>query len=235
MIDTNFIIPAIDLIQGKCVRLEKGDFSKKTIYAEDPLQVARSFEKKGITRLHLVDLDGAKNGKIQNLKILQSIAESTNLSIDFGGGVATIEDVKNILDSGASMVTVGTVAVKQPELLEEWIMEFGAEKFLVGADVLHERIKISGWQKDGGITVFDMIRNILALGVTQIFCTDISKDGMLEGPAIPLYIKILEEFPSLRLIASGGIIGWHDIDELKRIGCSSAIVGKALYEGKILL
>ena len=230
----DFIIPAIDIMDGKCVRLSKGDFSKMTIYSEDPIRMAKSFEDAGIRRLHLVDLDGAKSGKLKNMDVLTSINESTNLSIDFGGGVNSIEDIKNILDAGADMVTLGTIAVKHPELLEEWVMDFGADKFLVGVDVLHERVKISGWQKDGGLTIFDMLRKMLAIGIRHLFCTDISKDGMLAGPSLNLYRKIINEFPDINLIASGGVTGWNDIKDLMEIGCKAAIVGKALYEGNML-
>ncbi len=230
----DFIIPAIDIIDGKCVRLTKGDFSKKTIYSEDPLQVAKSFEDAGIKRLHLVDLDGARAGTIRNIDLLTAIANATDLIIDFGGGVNSIEDIKNILDAGADMVTLGTIAVKHPELLEEWVLDFGADKFLVGVDVLHERVKIKGWQLDAGLTIIDMVRKMLAIGILQIFCTDISKDGMMTGPSINLYRKIITEIPEINLIASGGVTSWDDINDLMEVGCKAAIVGKALYEGNML-
>ena len=228
-----FIIPAIDIIDGKCVRLVKGDFSKKTIYSENPLLIAKEFEEAGIKRLHLVDLDGARTGTIKNLKVLSALAKGTNLNIDFGGGVHSLEDIKMILDEGAEMVTLGTVAAKHPELLEEWIMDFGADKFLVGIDVLDERVKISGWQEDGNLSIFEMVRKMLAIGISKIFCTDISKDGMLAGPSITLYRKILAEFPGIELIASGGVTSWNDIKALEETGCKAAIVGKALYEGNM--
>ena len=187
------IIPAIDIINGKAVRLTKGDYAQQKVYNENPVEVAKQFEAAGIERLHIVDLDGAKAGKIINLKVLEEIATATNLVIDFGGGVKNINDVGNIFNAGAAMVTVGSLAVKHPELLEEWLMEFSAEKFLVGADVLDEKIKISGWLEDGGINIFDFIGKMISLGTTNIFCTDISKDGMLEGPSFELYKRILEQ------------------------------------------
>ena len=229
------IIPAIDLINGKAVRLTKGDYAQQKVYNENPVEVARQFEAAGIERLHIVDLDGAKAGKIINLKVLEEIATATNLVIDFGGGVKNINDVGNIFNAGAAMVTVGSLAVKHPELLEEWLMEFSADKFLVGADVLDEKIKISGWLEDGGINIFDFIGKMISLGTTNIFCTDISKDGVMEGPSIDLYKKIMAEHPEINLIASGGVSNMYDVKQLKEIGCSGAIIGKAVYEGKISL
>ena len=226
----DFIIPAIDIMDGKCVRLTQGDYSKKKIYPTDPLTMAKQFEATGYKRLHIVDLDGAREGRIKNLETLRVLASKTKLSIDFGGGVNVIDDVKNILDAGASKATLGTLAVKQPGLLEEWVMEFGAGKFFIGVDVLEEKVKISGWQQDGGITIFEMVGRMLAIGINEIFCTDISKDGMMSGPGIELYKKILLEYPSLILIASGGVRSGADIIALKAAGLSGAIVGKALYE-----
>lgn len=229
------IIPAIDIINGKAVRLTKGDYAQQKVYNENPVEVAKQFEAAGIERLHIVDLDGAKAGKIINLKVLEAIATATTLKIDFGGGVKNITDVGNIFNAGAAMVTVGSIAVKHPELLEEWIMEFSAEHFLVGADVLDEKIKISGWLEDGGINIFDFIGKMISLGTTNIFCTDISKDGVMEGPSIELYKKIMDEHPEIQLIASGGVSNMDDVKQLKEIGCSGAIIGKAIYEGKISL
>jgi phosphoribosylformimino-5-aminoimidazole carboxamide ribotide isomerase len=229
------IIPAIDIIDGKCVRLTKGDYAQKKMYNEDPVEVAKQFEAAGIQRLHIVDLDGAKAGKIINLKVLENIAAATGLSIDFGGGVKNITDVGNIFNAGAAMVTMGSLAVKRPELLEEWLMEFSAEKFLIGADVLDEKIKISGWLEDGGINVFDFIGKMISVGATSIFCTDISKDGVMEGPSVELYKKIIAEHPEINLIASGGVSNINDVKELKAIGCSGVIIGKAIYEGHIAL
>ena len=229
------IIPAIDIIQGKCVRLTKGDYAQKIVYNDNPVEVAKQFEGAGIKRLHIVDLDGAKAGSIINLKVLENVAAATDLVIDFGGGVKTIQDVSNIFNAGAAMVTIGSLAVKQPALLEEWLMEFGTDRFLIGADVLDGKIKISGWLEDGGIQIFDFIGKMLSLGVTNIFCTDIAKDGVMEGPSVELYKSILEQHPEINLIASGGVSKIDDILVLDALGCAGAIVGKAIYEGKVPL
>jgi len=229
------IIPAIDIIDGKCVRLTKGDYAQKKIYNENPVEVAKEFEAAGIQRLHIVDLDGAKAGKIINLNVLENIASATSLAIDFGGGVKNMTDVGNIFNAGAAMVTIGSLAVKHPELLEEWLMEFSPEHFLIGADVLDEKIKISGWLEDSGINIFSFIGRMISLGATNIFCTDISKDGVMEGPSIDLYKRIIAEHPEINLIASGGVSNIDDVKQLKAIGCSGAIIGKAIYEGKVPL
>lgn len=229
------IIPAIDIINGKCVRLTKGDYAQQKIYNDKPVEVAKQFEDAGLQRLHIVDLDGAKAGKIINLKVLEAIAAATSLTIDFGGGVKTIADAASIFNAGAAMVTIGSMAVKHPELLEEWLMEFSAEKFLVGADVLDEKIKISGWLEDGGINIYDFIGKMIALGTKNIFCTDISKDGVMEGPSIALYKEIMLQHPEINLIASGGVSNIDDVKALKAIGCSGAIIGKAIYEGLVSL
>ena len=229
------IIPAIDIIQGKCVRLTKGDYAQKIVYNDNPVEVAKQFEGAGIKRLHIVDLDGAKAGSIVNLKVLENVAAATDLVIDFGGGVKTIQDVSNIFNAGAAMVTIGSLAVKQPALLEEWLMEFGTDQFLIGADVLDGKIKISGWLEDGGIDIFDFIGKMLSLGVINIFCTDIAKDGVMEGPSVELYKKILAQHPEINLIASGGVSKIDDILVLDELGCTGAIVGKAIYEGKVPL
>jgi phosphoribosylformimino-5-aminoimidazole carboxamide ribotide isomerase len=229
------IIPAIDIIDGKCVRLTKGDFEKKIIYNSDPLEVAKSFEGVGIKRLHIVDLDGANWQPLKNIKTLENISKNTSLIIDFGGGLKTTEDIQSVFDAGAAMVSVGSITVKDPVLFFQMINQFGAEKFLPGADVLLEKIKIHGWKEETGIDVFDFITGIISKGINQVFCTDISKDGMMEGPSIDLYEEILSKFPSLHLIASGGISCFNDLIILKEIGCSGAIVGKAIYEEKITL
>lgn len=229
------IIPAIDIINGKCVRLTKGDYKQQKVYNENPVEVARQFKDAGIRRLHIVDLDGAKAGKIINLKVLEEIAAATDLIIDFGGGVKNLTDVANIFDAGAAMVTVGSLAVKHPEILEEWLMEFSEDKIFVGADVLDEKIKISGWMQDGGINVFDFIGKMISLGTTNIFCTDISKDGVLQGPSIDLYKKIIAAHPEIKLTASGGVSNINDVIALNAIGCSGVIIGKALYEGLITI
>jgi phosphoribosylformimino-5-aminoimidazole carboxamide ribotide isomerase len=229
------IIPAIDIIDGKCVRLTKGDYAQQKIYNDNPVEVAKQFEAAGIQRLHVVDLDGAKAGKIVNLQVLENIAAATGLQIDFGGGVKKIGDVESILNAGAAMVTIGSIAVKHPEVVEEWLMEFGADRFFIGADVLDEKIKISGWLEDGGINIFSFIGQMISLGSTNIFCTDISKDGVMQGPSIELYKKIMEQHPEIKLVASGGVSNLNDVKELQAIGCTGAIIGKAIYEGLVKL
>ncbi len=228
-----FIIPAIDIIDGKCVRLTQGDYSQKTIYNEKPLEVAKQFEDAGLKRLHLVDLDGAKAGKVTNWKVLEKIAAQTKMSIDFGGGIKTEKDVKVVFESGASFATVGSIAVKNEVLFTEWLQQFGADKFVLGADVKNEKIAIHGWLETTDIWVYDFIKKYLAKGITQIFCTDVSKDGKLEGPATDLYKNIIKECPGIQLIASGGVSCVDDLVLLKEAGCASAIVGKAIYEGRI--
>lgn len=229
------IIPAIDIINGKCVRLTKGDYAQQKVYNENPVEVAKQFADAGLQRVHIVDLDGAKAGKIVNIAVLEAIASATKLVIDFGGGIKNINDIGNVFNAGAAMATIGSLAVKHPELLEEWLMEFGADKFLIGADVLEGKIKISGWLEDGGIDVFTFIGKMIGLGATNIFCTDISKDGAMEGPSVELYKQIMEQHPEINLIASGGVTTMDDVMELKEIGCSGAIIGKAIYEGNISL
>jgi phosphoribosylformimino-5-aminoimidazole carboxamide ribotide isomerase len=233
--DRSFIIPAIDIINGKCVRLSKGDYSKKIIYHDDPLSAAKTFEDAGFQRLHIVDLDGAKAGDIKNLAVLENIAGNTNLKIDFGGGIKNINDISSVFDAGASIATLGSIAAKNPSLIEEWIMEFGPGKILIGADVLNENIKVSGWLEDAGITIFEFIGKMIAAGVQNVFCTDILKDGMLQGPSTDLYKKILSSFNGLSLIASGGISTIEDVVTLKEIGCGGVIIGKAIYEGRVSL
>jgi len=227
------IIPALDIIDGKCVRLEKGDFTKKIVYNNDPLEVAKGFEDAGLSRLHIVDLDGANGQGLKNLKTLENISKHTSLVIDFGGGLKNTDDIISVFNAGASMVSVGSVTIKNPELFAQWIVDFGPQKFLPGADVLQKKIKIHGWKEETGIDVFDFIKEIMAKGIDQIFCTDISKDGMMQGPSTQLYKEILKVFPSLHLIASGGISCFDDLVILKESGCMGAIVGKAIYEGKI--
>ena len=229
------IIPAIDIIGGKCVRLTNGDYGLQKIYNDNPVEVAKQFEDAGITRLHMVDLDGAKAGNIINLKVLEAVASSTKLVIDFGGGIKKINDIESVFNAGAAIATIGSLAVKHPEILEEWLMEFGAGRFLIGADVLDEKIKISGWLEDGGINIFDFIGKMISLGVTHIFCTDISKDGAMQGPSFELYKRIITEHPEINLIASGGVTSLSDLTQLKEIGCNAAIVGKAIYEGQVTL
>lgn len=229
------IIPAIDLIDGKCVRLSQGDYAKKTIYNENPLEVAKQFEDIGITRLHLVDLDGAKKGEVVNLKVLESIASKTNLVIDFGGGIKSNTSIESIFNSGAVMATIGSIAVKQPELFFSWISTYGAQRIFLGADVKDEKITISGWLENTNVSVFDFLRSNINKGLTKSFCTDVSKDGMLEGPSIDLYKKIIFEFPDLYFVASGGVSSMKDVIELQNINCNGVIIGKAIYENKITI
>ncbi len=229
------IIPAIDIIDGKCVRLTKGDYAQQKVYNNNPVEVAKQFADAGLKRLHIVDLDGARAGKIINIAVLEAIAKATDMVIDFGGGIKNITDVSNIFNAGAAMATIGSLAVKRPELLEEWLMEFGADKFLIGADVLDGKIKIGGWLEDSGLEIFDFIGKMLGLGAINIFCTDISKDGAMEGPSIELYKTIIAQHPEINLISSGGVTTIEDVVELAAIGCSGAIIGKAIYEGNITL
>jgi phosphoribosylformimino-5-aminoimidazole carboxamide ribotide isomerase len=229
------IIPAIDIIDGKCVRLTQGDYNQKKIYNEHPLEVAKEFEDAGLKRVHLVDLDGAKAGAIKNWKVLETIAGKTSLLIDFGGGIKTEKDVQVVFDSGAALATVGSIAVKDGKLFATWLKKFGAQRFLLGADVKNEKITVTGWTEDTDVNVYDFISEYLEKGVGQIFCTDVSKDGVLGGPSVELYKHIREKFPELYFIASGGISSLDDIHQLKDIGCRGAIIGKAIYEGRIRL
>lgn len=227
------IIPAIDLIDGKCVRLTQGDYSKKIIYNEDPLEVAKRFEDIGIIRLHLVDLDGSKQGKVRHLKVLEKIASKTNLIIDFGGGIKDDHSIESVFDAGASMATLGSLSVKQPEVLFAWVKKYGTEKILLGADVKNEHIAIGGWLEKTDIDLYEFLKINVAQGIKNIFCTDISKDGLLQGPSFALYKKIIKEIPELKVIASGGVSAMKDIVALEKIGCGGVIVGKAIYEGRI--
>ena len=229
------IIPAIDIIDGKCVRLAQGNYALKTVYNENPLEVAKQFESIGIKRLHLVDLDGAKKGEVVNLAVLEKIASGTELIIDFGGGIKTEEALTTVFNAGATFATIGSIAVKQPETFFSWVQKYGAGKFLLGADVKNEKITINGWLKETDISVFDFIADNIKQGVKNIFCTDVAKDGMLQGPSIDLYKKIMEQNPEINLIASGGVSSIKDLALLKNNGCSGAIVGKAIYEGKITM
>lgn len=229
------IIPAIDIIEGKCVRLTQGDYEQKKIYNEHPLEVAKEFEDAGLQRLHLVDLDGAKAGSVKNWKVLETIAAKTSLTIDFGGGIKKEEDVKVVFNSGAALATIGSLAVKNEFEFVKWLLTFGADKFLLGADVKEEKIAVGGWLETTDIWIYDFIQKYTDHGVGQIFCTDVSKDGKLEGPSIELYKNIINKFPKLHFIASGGVSSAKDLEELKAIGCSGAIIGKAIYENRILL
>ena len=229
------IIPAIDIIGGKCVRLTKGDYNQKKEYSDNPAAVAKAFEDAGIQRLHVVDLDGAKAKNVVNLETLQSITSSTNLTVDFGGGVKTRKDLEKVLEAGAKQVTAGSIAANNREEVKSWIEEYGAEKIILGADVLDEKVMVSGWQESSDLDLMEYLEYYLQLGIEYVICTDISKDGVLQGPSFELYQKILGEFPELKLIASGGVSGKSDLIQLNEQGLFGAIVGKAFYEGHITL
>lgn len=229
------IIPAIDIINGKAVRLTKGDYNQKKEYADNPLEVAQLFESAGITNLHLVDLDGAKAQKPENLAILEAITSNTGLAVDFGGGVKSNESLEAVLKAGAKQVTAGSIAAKNPDLVFEWIENYGAEKIILGADVINEKIAISGWQEDSGLDLMPFLRKYIEKGVKYCICTDVSKDGMLQGPAFDLYKRIQTQFPELKLIASGGVSNMDDLEKLREQQVYGAIVGKAYYEGRVTL
>jgi phosphoribosylformimino-5-aminoimidazole carboxamide ribotide isomerase len=229
------IIPAIDIIDGKCVRLTEGDYTQKTIYNEDPLEVAKAFEAAGIQRLHLVDLDGAKSGAVKNWKVLENIALNTKLVIDFGGGIKTNDDVALVFERGATLATIGSMAVANPTLFLSWVKTYGADRFFLGADVKDNHIAVNGWIQTSNIAIDSFISDYLAQGISNIFCTDVSKDGRLEGPSTALYQSLIQLFPNLNLVASGGVSSLQDLETLKAIGCAGAIVGKAIYENRISL
>ena len=229
------IVPAIDIIDGKCVRLTKGDYNIRKTYSDNPLDMALRFQDAGIRRLHLVDLDGAKSKHIVNYPTLEAIAGHTDLTIDFGGGIKSTADLETALGCGAAMVTVGSTAVTQPELMAEWIERFGQEHIILGADARDGKISVNGWKEDSDLTLSDFIRSYMQKGITQVLCTDINRDGMLQGPAVNLYKSLLSEFPGIKLIASGGVSSVQDLTDLKEAGLPAAIVGKAYYEGRITL
>ncbi|WP_271767694.1 1-(5-phosphoribosyl)-5-[(5-phosphoribosylamino)methylideneamino]imidazole-4-carboxamide isomerase [Aquimarina algiphila] len=229
------IIPAIDIIDGKCVRLSKGDYNTKKIYNENPLEVAKEFEAHGIEYLHLVDLDGAKSKHIVNHKVLEQIASKTNLKIDFGGGLKTDNDLRIAFESGANQITGGSIAVKDPETFISWIVKFGADKIILGADANNEKIAVSGWLEESDKELIPFITAYQKENVSYVICTDISKDGMLQGPSFDLYERILKETNDLKLIASGGISTFDELPKLATLGCEGTIIGKAIYENRISL
>jgi len=229
------IIPAIDLIDGKCVRLSQGDYDRKTIYNENPLEVAKAFEDHGIRRLHLVDLDGAKAHHIVNHKVLETIATQTSLVIDFGGGLKTDEDLRIAFECGARMITGGSIAVKSPKIFESWITQFGSDRIILGADVKDEKIAVTGWTEDTELSLLPFLEEYINKGINQVICTDIRKDGMLQGASTELYKKILRAYPGLYLVASGGVSSLADLEELAEAGMPAVIFGKAIYEGRISL
>jgi len=227
------IIPAIDIINGECVRLSKGDYNQKTIYNSNVWDVAKNFEDQGIQFLHLVDLDGAKAGKIINHKILEQISNKTNLIIDFGGGLKSEKDIEIAFESGATQITLGSLALKNPELFSETLEKYGSEKIILGADARSETIAVSGWLEESEMNIYDFIKGKMKGGIQYVISTDIDKDGMLEGPSLNLYLKIISQNPDIKLIASGGITSTNDLVQLKSLGCEGAIIGKALYENRI--
>jgi phosphoribosylformimino-5-aminoimidazole carboxamide ribotide isomerase len=229
------IIPAIDIIDGKCVRLTKGDYSTKKIYNEDPLEVAKTFEGAGIKYLHLVDLDGAKANHIVNYKVLESIATGTELRIDFGGGLKSDNDLRIAFDSGAHQITGGSVAVRKPELFEQWIRKYGSDKIILGADAKNGKIATGGWLESSDLELIPFISAYEAKGISYVICTDISKDGMLEGPSFDVYKQILDSCKDLKLIASGGISKLEELPQIEALGCEGVIIGKAIYEQRIEL
>jgi phosphoribosylformimino-5-aminoimidazole carboxamide ribotide isomerase len=229
------LIPAIDIIDGKCVRLTKGDYNNKKIYNENPITVAQDFEKQGFKRLHIVDLDGAKSNHIVNVDVLRRITSETNLIVDFGGGIKTDNDIELAFQNGASMVTIGSIAVTQPKLFVSWIDKYGPERIILGADVRNGKISINGWKEDSTEELLPFLKYYIDKGINKVLCTDISKDGMLQGTAIELYKSVMREYPSLQLIASGGVSCLSDIIELENNGIPAVVFGKAIYEGKINL
>jgi phosphoribosylformimino-5-aminoimidazole carboxamide ribotide isomerase len=229
------IIPAIDIIDGKCVRLSQGDYTQKKEYSAQPMEIARQYEAAGIRRLHLVDLDGAKQKKVVNLAVLEKIATGTNLHIDFGGGVQSDEDIEQVYNAGAQQVTAGSIAVKNPELVEQWLQKYGSEKLILGADVKGEKIAISGWEEESDHDLIPFLQEYRQKGFQYVICTDISKDGMLQGPAFSLYNKIQNALPEMKVIASGGVSHTEDLRQLQKNNVFGVIIGKAIYEGKIQL
>lgn len=229
------LIPAIDIIDGKCVRLSKGDFAMSKVYNENPIDIAKAFEDTGCNRLHLVDLDGAKSQHIVNYKTLERIALRTNLTIDFGGGIKSDEDLRIAFDSGANMITGGSVAVKEPNLFKKWIETYGTEKIILGADTKDGKIATNGWLENSNKEIIPFIQKYISVGIKYVISTDIEKDGMLQGPAIDLYKNILENIPDIYLIASGGVATINDIISLSNANIPAVIVGKAIYENKITL
>lgn len=229
------LIPAIDIIEGQCVRLTKGDYDQKTVYRDSPAEVAREFESFGFKRLHVVDLDGAKSKHIVNDAVLNAITSNTSLTVDFGGGIKTDGDIEKAFASGAAMVTVGSIAVTQPELFMGWLEKYGSERMILGADVRHGMISINGWKEDSSEELLPFLKKYVEAGVKNVLCTEISKDGTLAGPAIDLYKKVMDAYPQLHLIASGGVSSKEDILALDKADIPAVVFGKAIYEGKINL
>ena len=229
------LVPAIDIINGQCVRLTKGDYDTKKVYNESPVEVAKAFEGAGLTHVHVVDLDGARAKHIVNAKVLEQIATQTSLQVDFGGGIKSETDLQTAFDCGASQVTLGSIAVSETELVLEWLEKFGSEQLILGADAKNRRIATHGWEQDSGLDVIDFIKDYAQKGFKYVLCTDVAKDGMLAGPSLELYYEILEQLPELSLVASGGVTTMDDIYQCAELGCTAAIIGKAIYENKLSL
>ncbi len=229
------LIPAIDIINGQCVRLTKGDYDRKTVYHDSPASVAADFEKIGFRRLHMVDLDGAKSKHIVNTKVLSDVTNKTRLTVDFGGGIKTSDDIRMAFDNGASMVTVGSIAVTHPDLFLSWVEQYGADRLILGADVRNGKISINGWKEDSGEDLLPFLAKYVSAGVRNVLCTEISKDGTLQGPALDLYKDLMSAYPDIHLIASGGVSSIDDIIQLDASGIPAVVFGKAIYEGKINL
>lgn len=227
------LIPAIDIINGQCVRLTKGDYKQKKVYHDDPVAVAKDFEALGFRRLHIVDLDGAKSKHIVNDAVLRGITSATSLAVDFGGGIKTEEDIEKAFEAGAAMVTIGSVAVTDPDLFIGWLKKYGPEKLILGADVRNGMISINGWKEDSSEPLLPFLRKYIDAGMVNVLCTEISKDGTLQGPAVALYKEVMANYPQLHLIASGGVSRQEDIEELEREGIPAVVFGKAIYEGRI--
>ncbi|MCS7005039.1 MAG: 1-(5-phosphoribosyl)-5-[(5-phosphoribosylamino)methylideneamino]imidazole-4-carboxamide isomerase [Cytophagales bacterium] len=231
----SLLIPAIDIIEGKCVRLTKGDYTTQKIYSSQPLSIAKSFEDIGVKRIHLVDLEGAKQKKIVNLDILEEIASKTSLLVDFGGGIQSTSDLESVWNAGAYQVTCGSIAVINKPLFVEWVQKYGPEKFILAADVRNEQVAINGWQENSQRSIYELIEEYKEIGIEYVLCTDIAKDGMLSGPSVQLYKRILSKFPHLKLIASGGVRSIDDLLEIRKNHLFGVVFGKAFYEGKITL
>lgn len=227
------LIPAIDIINGQCVRLTKGDYQQKTVYSDSPANIAKGFEQLGFKRLHVVDLDGAKSRHIINVEVLRQITTETSLVVDFGGGIKTDEDIEKAFEAGASMVTVGSIAVQQPELCFKWLKQYGTERIILGADVRHGKISINGWKEDSDEDLLPFLQKYVSAGIRNVLCTEISRDGTLSGPAIDLYQRVMRVYPELHLIASGGVSSIDDIHALDQASIPAVVFGKAIYEGRI--
>ena len=229
------IIPAIDIINGQCVRLTQGDYAQKKVYDKDPVEMAQKYQDEGFQRLHVVDLDGAKSGAPKHLALVEQMAAKTSLTIDYGGGIKTAEQVQAVLDAGAAMANIGSLAVKQPAIFKSWLEKFGADKILLASDVKGEKIAINAWQDESEVSIYDFVADFIPNGLSQFFCTDVSKDGLLQGVALDLYQNLRQRFPEMTIIASGGVASMQDIEVLDQAGINGVIVGKAIYENRISL